>query len=133
MKGEIGVTRDASEFAVPEDRVSERRLVVGGRCEGLGRREDEFVWMFPPEAAGYLRFEFDVLCGIPLIDEGVGDKGLVEPEGEVTEWRHFIFGVGIVETDGAAVAGEDDGKGYKQKKAVRPERLGIRGQVEVFI
>jgi hypothetical protein len=75
--------------------------------------------MFPAEAAGYLRFEFDVLGGIPLVDEGVFDEGLVEPEGEVAQGRHFIFGVGVVEADGAAVTGFRKGKAIRLRPGHR--------------
>ena len=93
------------KLAVPENGAFDRRFICRRGCERLGRRKDEFVGMLPAEAAGYPGFEFDVLGGIPLVDEGVGDEGLVEAEGEVAECRHFVPGVGIVEADGATVTG----------------------------
>jgi hypothetical protein len=70
--------------------------------------------MFPPEATGYPGFKIDILGRVPLVDQGIGDEGLIEPKAEVTECGHLVDGVGIVETNGAAVTGCNNGEGCKQ-------------------
>ena len=68
--------------------------------------------MFPAEAAGDFWFEGYVSARIPLVEEGVADEGLVEAKGKVAERRDLVPRVGIIETDGATVAGgqkKDDG------------------------
>ena len=62
--------------------------------------------MFPAEAARYPGFEFDILRRVPLVDEGVRNKGLVETEGQVAECGDFVFGIGVVEADETTVTGE---------------------------
>ena len=69
--------------------------------------------MFPTKAAGYLRFEFHILGRVPLVEHGVFDKRLVEPECEVAQNGYFIFGVGVVEANGAAITGQGEYDGHE--------------------
>ncbi len=106
VKIQVGIVGDTTELAMLKDGVFYRRLVCCGGRQRLGRRENKFVGMFPPEAARYPGLEFDIFRRVPLVDQGVRNKGLVETEGQVAERGDFVFGIGVVEADETAVTGE---------------------------
>src|ERR1700760_1141689 len=115
MEKEILTFFDPSEFAVLQDIAFQGGMESSGRRQGLGRREHQLVGMLPPEAAGYLWFETYIRGGVPLIQKGVFHQRLIEPEDEITQGWNFIPGIGIVQTDGAAVTRRKHKKNQKGK------------------
>src|SRR5882757_4974681 len=69
--------------------------------------------MFPAETAGDGGFETDVLGRIPLVEQGIFDERLVEPEHEVAELRHFVAGIGIIQHHGMTITGRQKNNNHQ--------------------
>src|SRR5580704_11340360 len=91
-------------FTVLENIAVEGSAVTGCRKQWYGWRKNQFIPMFPTEFTCDRRLEGNIFGRIPVVDQRVGDQGFIETEYQISQRRHFIFGVGKIEVDQVTVA-----------------------------